>query len=53
MNSLVAILRRSPITARVAPFIVFIVITFAQDWFGAAGRYWLYLAKTLFGAWML
>lgn len=53
MNSLTAILRRSPVTARVAPFVVFIVITFAQDWFGAAGRYWLYLAKTLAGAWML
>ena len=53
MNSLVAILRRSPVTARVVPFVVFIVITFAQDWFGAAGRYWLYLAKTLVGAWML
>lgn len=53
MNSLAAILRASPVTARVAPFVVFIVITFAQDWFGAAGRYWLYLAKTLVGAWML
>ena len=53
MNSLAAILRQSPVTARVAPFVVFIVITFAQDWFGAAGRYWLYLAKTLVGAWML
>jgi CAAX prenyl protease-like protein len=53
MNSLAAVLRSSPVTARVTPFVVFIVITFAQDWFGAAGRYWLYLAKTLVGAWML
>ncbi len=53
MNSLATVLRSSPVTARVAPFVVFIVITFAQDWFGAAGRYWLYLAKTLVGAWMI
>ena len=53
MNSLVAALRQSPVTARVAPFVVFIVITFAQDWLGAGGRYWFYLAKNLVGAWML
>lgn len=53
MNSFVAALRKSPVTARVAPFVVFIVITFAQDWFGATGRYWIYLAKTIIGAWML
>ena len=53
MNSLITALRRTPLAARVAPFVIFLVITFAQDWFGATGRYWLYLTKTLLGAWML
>lgn len=52
MNSITAQLA-SPSVARVAPFFVFIVLTFCQGWFGEAGRYWFYLAKTLVGAWML
>ena len=53
MNSLTAQLIRSPLRARVIPFVVFIVLTSGQSWLGGAGRYWLYLAKTLAGAWML
>lgn len=53
MNSLTSRLTASPITARVAPFAVFIILTFLQGHFGEAGRYWIYLAKTLLGAWML
>jgi CAAX prenyl protease-like protein len=53
MNSLITALRSSPLTARVVPFVIFLVITFAQDWFGSTGRYWLYFVKTLVGAWML
>jgi CAAX prenyl protease-like protein len=44
---------RSPIAARVLPFAVFLVLTFAQGQFGEASRYWFYLAKTLAGAWLL
>src|SRR5262245_49665359 len=53
MNSLTAPLIKSPLVARVAPFVVFLVLTFCQGYFGEAGKYWLYLAKTMVGAWML
>jgi CAAX prenyl protease-like protein len=43
----------SAIYVRVAPFVIFILLTFAQGMFGEAGRYWLYLAKTLVGAWFV
>lgn len=43
----------SPIAVRVAPFIVFILLTFCQNQFGEAGRYWFYFAKSLVGAWMI
>src|SRR5215471_5416033 len=43
----------SPIYARVAPFVIFLVLTFAQGMFGEAGKYWFYLAKTLIGAWLV
>src|SRR5258708_34989245 len=44
---------QSPLAARVVPFAVFIGLTFCQDFFGDAGRYWIYLAKTLLGAWLI
>lgn len=53
MNSLTARLTQSPVLARVAPFFVFLVLTFGQGSLGEEGRYWIYLAKTLVGAWML
>ena len=53
MNSLTAPLIKSPLVARVGPFVVFLVLTFCQGYFGQAGKYWLYLAKTIIGAWML
>ena len=53
MNWLRFQLTRTPLTARVAPFVVFVVLTFCQELFGPAGRYWIYLAKTLSGAAML
>jgi len=43
----------SPIVARVAPFVVFLLLTYCQGKFGEASRYWFYLAKTLVGAWLL
>jgi CAAX prenyl protease-like protein len=53
MNWLRAHLTRTPLVARVVPFVIFVVLTFTQEWFGPAGRYWIYLAKTLLGAAML
>ena len=53
MNWFRAQLTRTPLAARVAPFVVFVVLTFCQDLFGPAGRYWIYLAKTVLGAAML
>ena len=46
-------LAASPATARAAPFVVFLALTFCQGQFGAASAYWFYLAKTLAGAWLI
>ncbi|HTY86527.1 MAG TPA: CAAX prenyl protease-related protein [Candidatus Acidoferrum sp.] len=43
----------SPLLARVAPFAVFLALTFCQGQFGEASRYWFYLAKTLVGLWLI
>jgi len=43
----------SPAVARVAPFLVFLLLTFCQGQFGEDGRYWFYLLKTLVGAWLI
>ena len=43
----------SPTVARVAPFFVFLLLTFFQRQFGEDGRYWFYLLKTLVGAWLI
>ena len=42
-----------PAASRVAPFLVFLALTFCQGKFGAASAYWFYLAKTLVGAWLV
>ena len=47
------IFARSPAVARVAPFLVFLALTFFQGKFGAASAYWFYFAKTLAGAWLV
>ena len=39
--------------ARVAPFVVFLALTFCQGQFGAASAYWFYLAKTLVAVWLI
>jgi CAAX prenyl protease-like protein len=41
---------QSPALVRFLPFAVFIALTFLQDRFGEAGRYWIYFGKTLAGA---
>ena len=38
---------------RVAPFVVFLALTFCQGQFGAASAYWFYLAKTLVAVWLI
>jgi hypothetical protein len=42
-----------PAPARVAPFLVFLALTFCQGKFGAASAYWFYLVKTLIGIWLV
>lgn len=44
---------RSPLTPRVAPFIIFLLLTAGQGQFGATSAYWFYLAKTVVGLWMI
>jgi len=44
---------QSPTLVRVVPFAIFCVLTFLQDGFGEAARYWFYFAKTVAGAAML
>jgi len=46
-------LRHDPALVRAVPFVVFLVLTFVQDKFGAVGRYWIYFAKTIAGAGMI
>jgi hypothetical protein len=43
----------SPVTARVAPFVIFLLLTAAQGQFGPASAYWFYFAKTLAGLWLI
>jgi uncharacterized protein len=43
----------SPVAARVAPFVIFVLLTAAQGKFGAESAYWFYLAKTLVGLWLI
>ncbi len=43
----------SPEYARVAPFVIFVILTALQGQLGEDSRYWLYLLKTLVGAWMI
>ena len=51
--SFVAKFAGSPEYARVAPFAIFVVLTALQGQLGEDSRYWLYLLKTLVGAWLI
>jgi uncharacterized protein len=53
MNILREKLGKSPIHARVIPYVLILAITFLQDSFGEGARYWLYFAKMLVGAWCI
>ncbi len=56
-RSKVILLRRKlstqPALPRVVPFLIFVGLTALQGQFGEASRYWVYLAKTFLGVWML
>lgn len=43
----------SPMLARVAPFVIFVLLTACQGQVGEDSRYWFYLAKTLVGIWLI
>lgn len=48
------LLGRSPTISRVAPFVIFLLLTWLQGkWGGEASRYWFYLLKTVVGAWLI
>jgi len=51
--SLLKQLANRPAAIRVAPFIIFVLLTAAQGQFGPASAYWFYLAKTLAGLGMI
>ena len=44
---------RTPVGARVLPFVLFILLTFGQGKLGPASPYWLYAVKTLLVGWLL
>ena len=46
-------LRSTPLIARVVPFVIFAGLTALQGQFGDASKYWIYLAKTIVGVWLL
>ena len=50
---LLAKLRGDPTLARVAPFFIFVGLTACQGLFGEPFRYWLYVAKSLVGLWLI
>jgi CAAX prenyl protease-like protein len=43
----------NPIYARVAPYVIFVALTWCQGKLGPASAYWFYLAKTIVGAWLI
>jgi uncharacterized protein len=43
----------APALVRALPIAIFLALTFCQDQFGEAGRYWCYLVKTVVGAWLI
>src|SRR5258707_1896995 len=43
----------SPEFARAAPYIGFVMVTFLQGALGPAAPYWVYLLKTIGGAWII
>jgi CAAX prenyl protease-like protein len=46
-------LSESPELARIAPYACYAVLTFLQDKFTPEGKFWIYIAKTILGAWLI
>ncbi len=46
-------IHNSPASVRVAPFVIFVLLTALQGKFGAVSAFWVYFAKTLVGAWLI
>ena len=46
-------LKQSPIYARVAPFVIFLLLTSAPSVLGEGTRFWFYFGKTFVGAWLV
>lgn len=53
MNAWLSKLRASPVGVRIAPFLIFYLLTIGQGRFGEEARYWFYFAKTVVGAWLI
>jgi CAAX prenyl protease-like protein len=53
MEGLLSKLRESPYWARVAPFLIFVLLTSLQGAFGEASKFWIYAAKSLVGVFLL
>jgi CAAX prenyl protease-like protein len=45
--------KESPEFARVAPLVIFFGLTFLQGHLGEGSKYWVYIVKTLIGAWLI
>jgi uncharacterized protein len=43
----------SPLMARFLPYLIFVALTALQGQLGTGSEYWVYLAKTLVGAWLV
>lgn len=46
-------LAASPVSARFLPFFIFVALTALQGRLGEGSEYWVYLGKTLVGAWLV
>lgn len=53
MKALRLWLEKSPVLTRVLPFAVFVGLTFLQGKLGPGSAYWIYLLKTIAGAWLI
>src|SRR5262249_34899833 len=46
-------IKASPVLARIVPFALFLALTAGQNSLDGEARYWIYLLKTVLGAWMI
>ena len=46
-------MRSDPTLARVVPFFIFVGLTACQGLFGEAGKYWVYVGKSIVGIWLV